>query len=200
MTLSPLRTSLRNLPVNPNADISRIYRKSSNSPCKQNELFGPSGIENAEIPVESNEDWDHKLHQIRIFNFELERQNREKSTELQNQRRRLDDAYAEAAQSALEAREASIMAESMSRFTSPGLLRQVNKLIVQLKTKSERIRGLERTISEQASEIIRLKNEVSELKGPHAQDGNPQDNVDTMCMTFELGDFMLAQEQTVVIF
>ncbi len=92
------------------------------------------------------------------------------------------------------------MAESMSRFTSPGLLRQVNKLIVQLKTKSERIRGLERTISEQASEIIRLKNEVSELKGPHAQDGNPQDNVDTMSMTFELGDFMLAQEQTVVIF
>ena len=92
------------------------------------------------------------------------------------------------------------MAESMSKLASPRLLRQVNSLLTQLKKKSERIRALEKTVSEQDAEIIKLKNDVAELQRPHTLDVNPHDATEKVNMIVEFNNLILAQEQTVVIF
>jgi hypothetical protein len=196
---SPLRT-LRN---NPDAD-GRYSRKSLRlSPAKQNVRIHEQAAEI--FRGYFKEDWDFKLHQMRIFNFQLERENRARVAELQLQALRLDDAMADAAQSALEAQEASDMVESMSQLTSPKLLEQVNSLLAQLKAKSEALEFLQEAVQIKDLEIKQLKSEIVELKCsrlgyPQNQiDGNLVDE-DTMTMVVQWDDAMLAQEQTVVIF
>ena len=200
-----MHSPLRPLQTNSNIDVSRTSRKLPQSPWKSHDPFGAAGAENIALSLDSTDsyardDLEHKIQQIRIFNFDLERDNREKAAEIKNQRRRLEDAIADAAQSALEAREAAIMAESMSKLASPRLLRQVNSLLTQLKKKSERIRALEKTVSEQDAEIIKLKNDVAELQRPHTLDVNPHDATEKVNMIVEFNNLILAQEQTVVIF
>ncbi len=195
---SPLRT-IRN---NPDADGALRYSRKSLrlSPAKLNT------INHAQLFHGSfKEDYDFKLHQMRIFNFQLERENRARLAELKLQALQLDDARADAAQSALEAQEASDMVESMSQLTSPKLLEQVNNLLAQLKAKSEALELLQEAVHNKDSEINQLKAEILELKSsrrryPQDQiDGNPIDE-DAMTMVVQWDDTMLAQEQTVVVF
>jgi hypothetical protein len=200
-----MNSPLRNLRTNPDADGALRYSRKSLrlSPAKSNLIIQEQTAE--KFLGYFKEDWEFKLNQMRIFNFQLERENRARVAELQVQAMRLDDAIADAAQSALEAQEASTMVESMSQLTSPKLLEQVNSLLALLKAKSDALELLQEEIHNKDAEIKDLKAEIFELKcSQHGYsqcqiDGNPVDE-DTMTMVVQWDDAMLAQEQTVVIF
>ena len=169
--------------------------------CKTSDISCDYKLSADAVSDGSLEERDHKLHQMRIFNFDLERDIRMKSAEIRAQQLLLDDAIAEAAQSALEAREASMLVDSMSQLTGPRLLRQIDSLLMQLKGKSEQILALQETISRKDFEINNLRNQIAELSNPlRFADSNPQEHPDAMSLVLALGDLALAEEQTVVIF